>query len=194
MKKMITSVVIAVLAAFTMSGCGAMKLGKVYMFDFNSQTQDAYLAMMSKLSETGDPAQSMMLEFEVKKGLDEEELFDSMKTLASEYNMLFVGEKNMFRKQDGKPDEVVHARIAEFCALNIAKKMFNHSRYYGGFMPCRVVLVEYGDGRRYLVTMDMTLALYGGTDKKPIDPSLFEDMLNVKKAMEEIPRLAAAGE
>lgn len=48
-------------------------------------------------------------------------------------------------------------------------------------MPCRVVLVEYGDGRRYLVTMDMTLALYGGTDKKPINPDLFEDMLNVKK-------------
>ena len=29
--------------------------------------------------------------------LDEEEVFDSMKSLASEYNMLFVGEKNMFR-------------------------------------------------------------------------------------------------
>jgi len=61
---------------------------------------------------------------------------------------------------------------------------------------CHVVLfwLEYGDGRRYLITMDMTLALYGGTDKKPINPDLFEDMLNVKKAMEEIPRLAASGE
>jgi len=194
MRKTITAAFLAVLTAFTMSGCGAMKMGKVYMFDFNSETQDAYLAMMSKLSETGDPAQAMMLEFEVNKDIDEEELFDSMKSLASEYNMLFVGEKNMFRNPDAKPNEVAHARIAEFCALSIAKKMFNHSRYYGGFMPCRVVLVEYGDGRRYLVTMDMTLALYGGTDKKPINPDLFEDMLNVKKAMEEIPRLAASGE
>jgi hypothetical protein len=61
-------------------------------------------------------------------------------------------------------------------------------------MPCRVLYVEYGDGRRYLITMDMTLALYGGTDKKPINPDLFADMLNVKKAMEEIPRMAASGE
>jgi len=81
-----------------------------------------------------------------------------------------------------------------FRALSIAKKMLNHSRYYGGFMPCRVIFVEYGDGRRYLISMDMTLALYGGTDKKPINKDLFEDMLAVKKAMEEIPAKAAAGE
>jgi len=71
--------------------------------------------------------------------------------------------------------------------LSIAKKMLNHSRYYGGFMPCRIIYVEYGDGRRYLITMDMTLAIYGGTDKKPIAPALMEDMKNVKIAMEQIP-------
>jgi hypothetical protein len=42
--------------------------------------------------------------------------------------------------------------------------------------------------------MDMTLAIYGGTDKKKIDPELFQDMLDVKKAMEEIPAMAASGE
>jgi len=131
------------------------------------------------------------------------DIFDEMKDLAGEYNMRFVGEKNMFRLldteivfriKDGKPDEVVHARIGEFCSLSIAKKMLNHSRFYGGFMPCRVIYVEYEDGRRYLVSMDMTLALYGGTDKKPINPELLEDMLAVKEAMEEIPRMAASGE
>jgi hypothetical protein len=136
----------------------------------------------------------MMLEFPVKEGLAEDDIFEAMKEYADQYNMRFVGEKNMFRIENPKPDQVAHARIAEFCSLSVAKKMLDHSRYYGGFMPCRVLYVEYGDGRRYLVTMDMTLALYGGTDKKPINPDLFKDMLNVKKAMEEIPRMAAAGE
>jgi uncharacterized protein (DUF302 family) len=72
--------------------------------------------------------------------------------------------------------------------------MLDHSRYYGGFMPCRVIYVEYGNGERYLISMDMTLAIYGGTDKKKIDPELFQDMLDVKKAMEEIPAMAASGE
>lgn len=182
-----------ILIATMFSGCTMMKMGVTFM-GFKSETQEAYAKMMGTIGETGDPAQAMMLEFKVADSVSEEDVFDAMKEYAGEYNMRFVGEKNMFRIENGKPDQVVHARIGEFCSLSIAKKMLNHSRYYGGFMPCRVLYVEYGNGERYLVTMDMTLALYGGTDKKPIDPGLFEDMLAVKKAMEEIPRLAAAGE
>jgi len=186
---------LAFLVATTMfSGCGAMKMGKIYTFDFSSETQDAYLDMMSKLEESGDPAQAMMREWKVADDVSEEDVFEALKEYAGEYNMRYVGEKNMFRIKNPKPDEVAHARIGEFCSLTIAKKMLNHSRYYGGFMPCRVIYVEYGNGDRYLISMDMTLAIYGGTDKKPIPKDLFEDMLEVKRAMEEIPAMAASGE
>ncbi len=194
MKKSIVAIVLPLLATFMMSGCTMTKMGVAYM-GFPSKTQDAYAEMMAKLSETGDPAQAMMKEWEITDPeLKEEDICDDMKELAGEYNMRFVGEKNMFRLTEAEnptPEKVVHARIAEFCSLSIAKKMLNHSRYYGGFMPCRVIYVEYGDGRRYLVSMDMTLAIYGGTDKKPIPKDLFDSMLDVKKAMEEIPALAA---
>ena len=183
----------ALLMASMFSGCTMMKMGVTFM-GFKSETQEAYAEMMGTIGKTGDPAQAMMKEWKVADDVTEEDLFDNMKELASEYNMRFVGEKNMFRIKDGKPDQVVHARIGEFCSLSIAKKMLDHSRYYGGFMPCRVMYVEYGNGDRFLISMDMTLALYGGTDKKPIDPGLFEDMLAVKKAMEEIPAKAAAGD
>lgn len=194
MKKTIVVSITAVMLAFMMSGCTAMKLGVKFM-GFSPETQEAYAGMMDVVSATGDPAQAMMKEWEiVDKDLTEDAIFEDMKALAGDYNMRFVGEKNMFRlieAENPTPDKVVHARIAEFCSLSIAKKMLNHSRYYGGFMPCRVLYVEYGDGRRYLISMDMTLALYGGTDKKPINPELMEDMKNVKKAMEEIPAIAA---
>lgn len=193
MIKRVSLGVSAALIAVLFSGCTMMKMGTTFM-GFKSETQEAYAKMMGTIGETGDPAQAMMLEFKVADDITEEDVFDAMKEYADQFNMRFVGEKNMFRIEDGKPDQVVHARIGEFCSLSVAKKMLNHSRYYGGFMPCRVLYVEYGDGSRYLVTMDMTLALYGGTDKKPIDPDLFKDMLNVKKAMEEIPRMAATGE
>ena len=194
MLKRVLIAISSVLIAFTMSGCSYMNMGKVFVWDFSGETRTAYAEMMGVIGETGDPAQAMMLEFKVADDVTEEDVFEAFKMYASEFNMRFVGEKNMFRIENGKPDEVVHARIGEFCSLSIAKKMLNHSRYYGGFMPCRVLYVEYGNGERYVVTMDMTLALYGGTDKKPIDPGLFQDMLAVKKAMEEIPRLAASGE
>ena len=182
-----------ILIAAMFSGCTMMKMGTAYM-GFPTEAQDAYAEMMGNLSETGDPAQAMMKEWKVADDVTEEDVFEAMKEYAGEYNMRYVGEKNMFRIKDPKPNQVAHARIGEFCSLSIAKKMLDHSRYYGGFMPCRVLFVEYGDGRRYLVSMDMTLALYGGTDKKPINPELLEDMRAVKKAMEEIPAMAASGE
>ena len=202
MKKTIVMSIAALVTAIVMSGCTMMKMGIAYA-GFPSEAQEAYAEMMGKLGETGDPAQAMMKEWQITDpDLAEEDIFGDMKDLAGEYNMRYVGEKNMFTLLDaekeayeksGTPrsEQIVHARIAEFCSLIIAKKMFNHSRYYGGFMPCRVVYVEYGDGRRYLVSMDMTLAIFGGTDKKPIAPELLKDMINVKKAMEEIPRKAA---
>jgi len=185
---------LAFLVVTTMfSGCTMMKMGSAYM-GFPDKTQEAYADMMAKLDETGDPAQAMMLEWKVADDVSEEDVFEALKDYAGEYNMRYVGEKNMFRIKDPKPNQVAHARIGEFCSLSIAKKMLDHSRYYGGFMPCRVIYVEYGDGRRYLVSMDMTLAIYGGTDKKPIPKELFESMLEVKKAMEEIPAMAASGD
>ena len=187
MKNKIIHGMVALFATYSMTGCTAINLGTTFM-GFSDDTQKAYAGMMDTVSETGDPAQAMMKEWIViDKDLKEEEIFEEMKSLAGDYNMRYVGEKNMFRIKDAKADEVAHARIAEFCSLSIAKKMLNHSRYYGGFMPCRIIYVEYGDGRRYLITMDMTLAIYGGTDKKPIAPALMEDMKNVKIAMEQIP-------
>jgi len=194
MKRTIVMSIAALMTAFIMSGCTMMKMGIAYV-GFPTEAQEAYAEMMSNLAENGDPAQAMMKEWEITdKELTEEDIFDEMKDLAGEYNMRYVGEKNMFTLTEAEnptPEKVVHARIAEFCSLSIAKKMLNHSRYFGGFMPCRVIYVEYGDGRRYLVSMDMTLAIYGGTDKKPINPELFQQMLDVKKAMEEIPAIAA---
>ena len=195
MKKMMKMNIAALITAFMMSGCTAMNLGVTFM-GFDEDTQQAYAGMMDIVKETGDPAQAMMKEWLITdEELTEEDIFDELKDLAGEYNMRFVGEKNMYRLTEAEnptPDKVVHARIAEFCSLSIAKKMLNHSRFFGGFMPCRVIYVEYGDSRRYLVSMDMTLAIYGGTDAKPIEPVLFEQMKDVMRAMEEIP-LKAAG-
>lgn len=186
----------ASIAAFMMSGCTAMSLGTTFM-GFDEDTQNAYAGMMDTVKETGDPAQAMMREWLITDPeITEEDVFDELKDLAGEYNMRFVGEKNMFvlteaEKTNPFPTQVVHARIAEFCSLSIAKKMMDHSRFYGGFMPCRIIYLEYADGRRYLISMDMTLALYGGTDAKPINPKLMDQMKDVMVAMEGIPMKAA---
>ena len=97
MKKTIVMSVATIMLAFMMSGCTAMKLGVKFM-GFSPETQEAYAGMMDIVSEKGDPAQAMMKEWEiVDKDLTEEAIFEDMKALAGDYNMRFVGEKNMFR-------------------------------------------------------------------------------------------------
>ena len=189
--KIFLAVIAIVLAVFVSNNLTAIKLGVSFM-SFPPETQKAYAKMMDKVETTGDPAEAMMREWEITdEDLEEDDIFMELESLASDYDMRYVGEKDMFRIENPKPNQVAHARIAEVCSLTIAKKMLDHSRFYGGFMPCRILYVEYGNGRRYLISMDMDLAIYGGTEKKVISPELMEDMLNVKKAMEEIPALAA---
>jgi hypothetical protein len=105
--------------------------------------------------------------------------------------MRVVGDTKMFTIPDAKPDEVKFVENVSLCSLYIAKKFLNHSRYFGGFMPCRIMLVEYGNGDRYLVTMDLTLAIHGGF---PLGTEMLELATQVQKAMDEIPARAAEGD
>jgi len=151
----------------------------------------AYMNMFNKVLETGDPAQAMMVEFEVSEDVSNEEVGESVHALAEEYNMRITGDIKMFTKEDAKPEEVKHARIFSLCSLPIAKVFLNHSRYFGGFMPCRIILVEYGNGKRYLVSMDLELAIHGGN---PLDTEMLELATKVQVAMVDIPKRAAQGD
>jgi uncharacterized protein (DUF302 family) len=105
--------------------------------------------------------------------------------------MRVTGYVKMFTKEDAKPNEVKEARIWSLCSLHIAKVFLNHSRFFGGFMPCRIMLVEYGNGERHLVTMDLELAIHGGA---PLPQEMLELAKKVQIAMDAIPSRAANGD
>ncbi len=151
----------------------------------------AYMNMFEKVLKDGDPAKAMMLEYKVNEDVSNEDVADTIKALAEEYNMRITGDVKMFTKEDAKPNEVKHARIFSLCSLHIAKIFLNHSRYFGGFMPCRIMLVEYGNGDRYLVTMDLELAIHGGF---PLGKEMLELATKVQEAMTQIPARAAIGD
>lgn len=176
------------------SGCSTVHMGWTAVTNqhkLDDGAMEAYDNMFSEVAEYGDPAHAMMNEYKVNEDVENEDVADSIKSLAASYNMRITGDIKMYTKDDAVGDEVKHARIFSLCSLHIAKIFLNHSRYYGGFMPCRIMLVEYGNGDRFLVTMDMTLAIHGGF---PLPAEMLEMGLSVKKAMEEIPERAARGD
>ena len=186
--------VFALAMVLTMSGCSMMHMGYTAAFksgDLDPKAMPAYDDMFTKVAEFGDPAHAFMKEWKVEKGISGDDLKDSITSLTESYNMRLTNYVKMYTKADAAPNEVKEARIWSLCNLTTAKVFLNYSRYYGGFMPCRIIYVEYGNGDAYLISMDMTLAIYGG---KPLPKEMLDSALLVKKAMEEIPAKAAKGD
>jgi len=186
MKKVLIAIS-ALAVMFAMSGC--TKISQYRALDDNAIP--AYKKMFNTVLETGDAAKAMTNEYEVQEDVENDDVAESIYALAEEYNMRITGDIKMFTKDDAKPEEVKHARIFSLCSLSIAKKFLNHSRQFGTFMPCRIMLIELGNGKRYLETMDLTLAIYGG---RPLPKEMLELSLKVEKAMTEIPARAAEGD
>ncbi len=194
MVKKVLGAALALAVALTISGCSTMHMGwtaVTQQHKLDSGAMPAYDAMFSKVTEFGDPARAMMKEWKVQEGIKGDDIKESITVLTDEYNMRLTGYVKMYTKEDAAPDEVKEARIWSLCNLTTAKVFLNYSRYYGGFMPCRIVYIEYGNGDAYLISMDMTLAIYGG---KTLPKEMLDSALMVKKAMEEIPERAAKGD
>ena len=177
----------AIALTMMMSGCTT-----VSQFNkLDDKAMPAYIDMFDKVLEYGDPAHAMMNEYKVNEDVTNEEAVEAVKAITEELNMRVTGDIKMYTKDDAVADEVKHARIISVCSLEIAKVFLNYSRFYGGFMPCRIMLVEYGNGDRFLVTMDLTLAIHGGYN---LPDEMMKQAQFVKKAMHEIPSRAAVGD
>ena len=188
---MIKNILALIGALVILIGAGAyIKLGSDVQ-KLDSGALPAYIDMFDKVLKDGDPAKAMMKEFKVDKDVSGDDVKESITALVEEYNMRLTGYVKMFTKKDAKPDEVKEARIYSLCSLPIAHVFLNHSRYFGGFMPCRIMYVQYGNGDAYLITMDLTLAIHGGF---PLDGKMSKMAQKVDTALTEIPERAAKGD
>jgi uncharacterized protein (DUF302 family) len=193
MKKLVLGLSALTIMLF-MSGCSTMHMGWTAVtgqHKLDDGAMKAYDDMFTSVVEHGDPARAMMNEYKVSEDVSNEDVIESIKALAEEYNMRVTGDTKMFTIPDAKADQVKYVENVSMCSLYIAKKFLNHSRYFGGFMPCRIMLVEYGNGDRYLITMDLTLAIHGGY---PLPPEMLKLATHVQEAMVEIPSRAAKGD
>jgi len=181
-----TIAIIAIIAIGAKFGGMASKVSQL-----DPGAMPAYMKMFNTVLETGDAAKAMVQEYKVDKDVSNEEVGESVKALVENNNMRLTGDVKMFTKEDAKADEVKHARIFSMCSLPIAKKFLNFSHQFGGFMPCRIMLVEMGNGDRFLYTMDLTLMIHGG---KTLPPAMLKLAKKVQAAMEGISAKAAEGD
>ena len=160
--------------------------------DFDPQFVDAYRDFSGKLLETGDPGIAMMWSVPVEEGLSSDDVIESLKSLATARNFLFVGESPFYKQIEaitGEPYRYVN--FLSFCDARVGRQMLEYHDHYSGFMPCRIALVEDNDGRFWLYSMNLDLMIHGGRE---LPDDLKASAIRVRDTIWEIMQGAAAGE
>ncbi len=172
-------------------GVGAAMLGPK-LAGFDPGFPKAYAQFAGRLLETGDPGVAMMWEIPVEEGLSTDDVVESLKSLATSDNLLFVGESPFYKQVQaitGEPYRYVN--FLSFCDAQVGRMMLEYRDHYSGFMPCRIALVEDSEGNLRLYSMNLDLMIHGG---QPLPPELKSEAMRVRNSIRAIMQGAAAGE
>ena len=160
--------------------------------EFDEGFVSVYSGFADRLMETGDPGVAMMWAVQVEEGLSAEDVIDSMKSLATSRNFLFVGESPFYKQIKAiTGEDYRYVNFLSFCDAQVGKKMLEYRDQYSGFMPCRIALVEDKDGRLWLYSMNLDLMIHGG---KKLPDDLKADAIRIRDNIKAIMDGAAAGE
>ena len=109
-------------------------------------------------------AQQMISEsiqrFPLAEDVTVEDAIDSMKLRANNLNFKLVADLPLSEQVKAMGQEANYMRILAFCDALIAKRMVEYNLIFGGFLPCRIAVIEDSEGKGWLVTMNMDMMLH----------------------------------
>lgn len=97
---------------------------------------------------------------QIQSGVSFDDAAESLKLRANQHNLKFVGSSPLYKEiaaLTGKPAK--RMEIFSFCDGLTALKMIEANPLTISFMPCRIALVEDGEGKRWVVSMLMDKAM-----------------------------------
>ena len=151
----------------------------------------AYMKMADGVLTTGNSAEAMIRKVKIDPNVSTDTVVEAMKSIATDANMLQVGDSHMAEEKDYEGKRQRYIRILHYCSPGIAKTFIDYSVAYGAFMPCRILIVEDDKGDRWLVTMAMELMLFGG---HTLPPEMLEKANHVRSTMYKMMDLGAKGD
>ncbi len=160
--------------------------------EFDPQALSTYGGIAQKLIATGSSPEATVWKVPVQEGLTAEEVEETMRFVANEYNIKNVGEFPLYKEVEaitGKPFRFL--KIYMFCNTMTAAKMLDLSDAFSAYLPCRISMVEDKQGKLWLYTLNMDLMIYGG---KTLPDSLKIEAVKVKKIILDIMNRGASGD
>lgn len=182
------------LAILVVIAVGVVQLGPAVtnLADFDRQALATYGDIARTLVKTGNGAEATIWKVPVNEGLSAEDVEQTMKFVANEHNIKNVGELPLYKEVEaisGEPYRFI--KIYMFCNAMTAARMLDYSDAFSAYLPCRITLLEDGNGRLWLYTLNMDLMIHGGRE---LPVALKEEALQVKEIILDIMNRGAAGD
>ncbi len=181
-------IIIAVIVAFVKFDLGD-KMSKASKLD--PMAMGAYMNMFEAVLTTGRATEAMVRKVKIDPDVSTEDVIEAMKSIATDANMLQVGDSRMAEKFDHEGKRQRYVRILHYCSPAIAKQFIDYTESFGAFMPCRILIVENDEGERWLITMAMELMLFGG---HTLPPEMMKKAEHVRDTMYKMMDLGAKGD
>lgn len=163
----------------TLSGCGTINA----ISNLNDGAGDTFMQIWDKwVKSDGDIAEATMWEVKVDDGVTLEDVIDSINSVGIKHNLKNVGELPLSEelKARGIKSGVIH--VMSFCNPETARKMVDFSPAMGGFLPCRVNIIEKKDGL-HIYSMNMDMAIKMG---RKMPPELEKATMDVRNTIWEM--------
>nr|VFJ69728.1 MAG: protein of unknown function DUF302 [Candidatus Kentron sp. FM]VFJ73380.1 MAG: protein of unknown function DUF302 [Candidatus Kentron sp. FM]VFK19086.1 MAG: protein of unknown function DUF302 [Candidatus Kentron sp. FM] len=167
-------------------------LAKVKFEALDPRFMEMHLDFAKALMESMDPGVAMTWSVPVEEGIGIQEVKDSLKSIATEHNLLFVGEAPFHKQVEAITGEPYrHIGFLSFCDARVGKMMADYRDAYTGFMPCRIAVVEDKEGKIQLHSMNMDFMIHGG---KELPADLKKEAIRVRNIVRAMMEGAAAGD
>ena len=182
------AIIIGIMVAYVKFDLGD-KMSKASKLD--PKAMGAYMNMFDAVLTTGRATEAMVRKVKIDPDVSTEDVVEAMKSIATDANMLQVGDSHMAEKFDHNGKRQRYVRILHYCSPAIAKQFIDYTESFGAFMPCRILIVEDDNGERWLITMAMELMLFGG---HTLPPEMMKKAEHVRDTMYRMMDLGAKGD
>jgi uncharacterized protein (DUF302 family)/predicted small secreted protein len=174
-------------AVSTLSGCGTMNA----IGNLNDGAGETFMQVWDKwVDSEGDIADATMWEVKVNDGVSLEDVIDAINSVGTNRNLKNVGELPLSEELKARGIESKTIHVMSFCNPETARKMVDFSPAMGGFLPCRVNIIEEEDGL-HIYSMNMDMAIKMG---KKMPPELQEATMQVRDTIWEMLQKGKSGE
>ena len=139
----------------------------------------------------------LAVKYPVKPGVSFDEVIESMKLRASQVNLKFVGNNQIWKEFRAVLNDNTAPRveILSFCDIAVGRDLLRIIPEMAVFLPCRIVVMEDADKNIWVMTLDWDATRLDLAGKQmDITPELRKGVMAIRDNLDSVMRAGANGE